>query len=171
MCSFCSVDNQRQSSPYNFFEDLFWHKKSLLIHNNNLLQSHTSARGPVILIRLKSHSCLFEGFAKLFTSLIYYLGNTVSTKKSLWNTVEHKISGTKSPVIYFKYSTCNINLDATVCKGASNVGNTMHRFSLKDKKDFNSQKTSAGFLSFEIMQWYITQRSVFILKHYWKLAA
>lgn len=28
----------------------------------------------------------------------------------------------------------------------------MHGFSLKDKKDFNSQKTSTDFLSFEIMQ-------------------
>lgn len=155
MLSFCSVDNQRQSGLYNFFEDLFWHKKSLLIYNNNLLQSYTSAGGPVIWIRLKSHSCLFEGFAKLFTFLIYYLGNTVSTKDSLSNTVEDKVSGTKSPVIYFKYNTCNISLDATVCKDVSYVGKTMYRFSLKDKKDLNSQKTSTDFLSFEIMQWYI----------------
>lgn len=171
MFSFYSVDRQRQRGLYNFLRTCFDTKKSLLIHNNNLLQSHTSAGGPVILIRLKSHSCLFEGFAKLFTFLIYYLGNIVRTKNCLWNTVEHKVSGTKSPVIYFKYNTCNISLDGTVCKDASYVGNTMYRFSLKEKKDLNSQKTSTDFLSFEIMQWHITNRSVFKLKQYWKLAA
>lgn len=78
---------------------------------------------------------LLEGFAKLVICFIYYLGNSVRVKNALRNTVEDKVSGTKSPVIYFKYNTCNISLDASVCKGVSYVGRTMYRFSLKDKKD------------------------------------
>lgn len=57
-----------------------------------------------------------------------------------------------SPVIYFKYRTCNISLDATECNGVCYVGNKIYRLSLKDKKDLNSQKTSTVFFSFEIMQ-------------------
>lgn len=63
-------------------------------------------------------------------------------KDALQNTVADKVSGTKSPVIYFKYNTCDISLDASVCKGVSYVGKTMYRFSSKDKKVLKSQKTS-----------------------------
>lgn len=102
------------------------------------------------MIGLKSH--LFEGFAKLFICFIYYLGNAVSINNALQNTVEVKVSGTKSPVIYFKYNTCNTRLDASVCKGVSYVGKTMYRFSLKSKKNLNSQKTSTDLFPLKIIK-------------------
>lgn len=136
-----------------FLKTCFDTLRSLFIHNNNLLQSHLCRRCCHIDRTEISYALyLFEGFAKLFICFIYYLGNAVSINDALQNTVEVKVSGTKSPVIYFKYNTWNTSLDASVCKGVSYVGKTMYRFSLKSKKDLNSQKTSTDLFPLKIIK-------------------